>query len=318
MSQASSRRHSEPSLLRSERSGRLGRVSAATADLHRRVLRWYAGNARDLPWRHSDATAWAVLVSEVMLQQTPVRRVLPAYTAWLERWPTPSAMATASVGDAVRAWGRLGYPRRAMRLHQAATAIVERHGGEVPSDIDALRDLPGIGDYTAAAVSMFAYRRRHPVLDTNVRRVFARVVDGAALPGPSMRVAERETARRLLPHDRSTAARWSVAVMELGALVCTARGPACDRCPIADRCAWQRAGCPPYDGPPRPTQSYDGTDRQCRGALLAVLRDADGPVSRRRLEAGWKLAIQRERALDGLVADGLVEPLDGNRFALPG
>jgi A/G-specific adenine glycosylase len=298
--------------------GQTDLVHKADRELQERVLAWYERHARDLPWRRPDAGGWAVLVSEVMLQQTPVRRVLPAYAAWLERWPTPSALAAASIGDAVRAWGRLGYPRRAMRLHQAATAITERHGGVVPDDVDELRALPGIGDYTAAAVAVFAYRRRHPVLDTNVRRVFARVVNGAALPGPSVRVAEREAARGLLPHDPATAARWSVAVMELGALVCTARGPACDRCPIADRCAWRQAGSPAYDGPARPTQSYDGTDRQCRGALLAVLRDADGPVPRDWLEASWTIAIQRERALDGLVADGLVEPLDDDRFALPG
>jgi len=286
-------------------------------DLREPVLGWYAASARDLPWRDPDAGAWAVLVSEIMLQQTPVVRVLPVFREWLDRWPTPAALAADSVGDAVRAWGRLGYPRRARRLHQAATAITARHGGVVPSDVDALRALPGIGDYTAAAVAAFAYHARHPVLDTNVRRVLARAVDGAALPGPSVRVAEREAARRLLPDDPAVAARWSVAVMELGALVCTARAPRCDTCPIADRCKWRRNGYPAYDGPRRPTQSYDGTDRQCRGALLAVLRDATTPVHRRDLEAAWEPAPQRERALDGLVADGLVEPLADDRFTLP-
>lgn len=289
-----------------------------TLEIRQRVLDWYAQHARDLPWRRPDAGAWAVLVSEIMLQQTPVRRVLPAYAAWLDRWPTPSALAAEPVGEAVRAWGRLGYPRRAIRLHQAATAIAERHNGRVPSELDALRALPGIGDYTAAAVATFAYRRPHPVLDTNVRRVFARAFDGAALPGPSVRVVERAAARRRLPDEPTVAARWSVAVMELGALVCTARSPRCDVCPIAARCAWRLAGRPDYDGPTRPTQSYDGTDRQCRGALLAVLRDAAGPVERPALEACWSHPIQRERALDGLVADGLVEPLAGDRFGLPG
>jgi A/G-specific adenine glycosylase len=297
--------------------GQTGRVNVPTDDLHQHVLDWYETHARDLPWRTPDAGAWAVLVSEIMLQQTPVVRVLPAYRAWLARWPTPAALAADSVGEAVRAWGRLGYPRRAMRLHQAATAITARHGGVVPSDVDALRELPGIGDYTAAAVAVFAYHRRLPVLDTNVRRVFARVLDGAALPSPTVRVAERETARGLLPIDPAVAARWSVAVMELGALVCTARGPRCDTCPIADRCRWRRTGYPAYGGPRRPVQTYDGTDRQCRGALLAVLRDADGPVHRHEIEAVWDRSPQRERALDGLVADGLVEPLDGDRFALP-
>src|SRR5262245_60675884 len=302
---------------RSAAAGQTERVSAPTTHLHQRLLGWYETHARDLPWRDPDAGAWAVLVSEIMLQQTPVVRVLPVYRAWLDRWPTPAALAADSVGDAVRAWGRLGYPRRAIRLHQAATAITARHGGVVPSDVDALRDLPGIGDYTAAAVAVFAYRRRLPVLDTNVRRVFARALDGKALPSPSVRVAERETARDLLPVDAGEAARWSVAVMELGALVCSARGPRCETCPIADRCRWRRTGYPAYDGPRRPVQTYDGTDRQCRGALLAVLREASGPVHRRELEAVWDRSSQRERALDGLVADGLVEPLDGDRFALP-
>ena len=281
------------------------------------MLGWYDRHARDLPWRDPDAGAWAVLVSEIMLQQTQVSRVLPVYRAWLDRWPTPAALAADSVGEAVRAWGRLGYPRRAIRLHQAATAITQRHGGVVPSDLESLRALPGIGDYTAAAVAAFAYQGRHPVLDTNVRRVLTRAIDGTALPGPSVRVAERETARGLLPDDPSVAARWSVAVMELGALVCTARGPRCDACPIAERCRWRTGGYPAYDGPRRPTQSYDGTDRHCRGALLDVLRAATGPVQRRDLEAAWDQAQQRERALDGLVADGLVEPLDGDRFGLP-
>ena len=292
-------------------------MSVPTTELQRRVLAWYDRHARELPWRDPEAGAWAVLVSEIMLQQTQVSRVLPAYRAWLERWPTPAALAADPVGEAVRAWGRLGYPRRAIRLHQAATAITERHAGVVPSDIESLRALPGIGDYTAAAVATFAYQGRHPVLDTNVRRVLTRAIDGAALPGPSVRIAERETARGLLPDDPSVAARWSVAVMELGALVCTARGPHCEACPIADRCRWRTSGYPAYDGPRRPTQSYDGTDRQCRGALLAVLRAATGPVRRRELEAAWDQSQQRERALDGLVADGLVEPLDGDRFGLP-
>jgi A/G-specific adenine glycosylase len=292
-------------------------MSQPAVRLREQVLEWYADNARDLPWRRPDATPWAVLVSEVMLQQTPVGRVLPAYTAWLDRWPTPAALAAEPVGEAVRAWGRLGYPRRAIRLHAAAVAIAERHGGVVPDDIESLRALPGIGDYTAAAVAVFAYHRRHPVLDTNVRRVLARVLDGVALPSPSVRVSERESARRLIPEDPAVAARWSVAVMELGALVCTSRAPRCGECPIADRCAWRSAGLPAHAGPRR-VQTYVGTDRQCRGALLAVLRDAAGPVDRPRLEAAWKAATQRERALDGLVADGLVEPLAGDRYTLPG
>lgn len=284
--------------------------------LHQRLLDWYAANARDLPWRRRGADAYAVLVSEVMLQQTPVARVLPVYEAWLLRWPRIADLATAASGDVVRAWGRLGYPRRALRLHAAAGAIVDRHGAEVPVDVAALRALPGVGEYTAAAVASFAHRQRHPVLDTNVRRVLSRVVDGEALPAPSVRAHERVMAAALLPTEPETATTWGVAVMELGALVCTAAAPRCQACPVADLCRWRLRGAPPYDGPPRRPQRWHGTDRQCRGRLLAVLRDAPGPVRRTALDGAWADPVQRERALDGLVADGLVEPLTDHLYAL--
>jgi A/G-specific adenine glycosylase len=285
--------------------------------LHRPVLEWYAGHARDLPWRRPEATPWAVMVSEFMLQQTPVARVLPVHEQWLERWPTPADLAAEPSGEAVRAWGRLGYPRRALRLHSAATAIVERHGGEVPAAYADLVELPGVGDYTAAAIASFAYGRRHVVLDTNVRRVFARALRGVELPAPAVTRAERETALEVLPDDPATAANWSVAVMELGALVCTASNPRCDACPVRDRCAWQAAGRPAYDGPPRKVQAWAGTDRQCRGRLLAVLRDSDGPVHRSRLDAVWPEATQRVRCLASLVADGLVTSAGPDTYALP-
>src|SRR3954452_5370457 len=190
--------------------------------LRGRVLEWYDGQARDLPWREPSASPWAVLVSELMLQQTPVARVLPVYSRWLERWPTPADLAATPAGEAVRMWGRLGYPRRALRLHAAAVAIGSRHGGEVPADHDDLLALPGVGAYTAAAVASFAYRRRHVVLDTNVRRVLARAVSGIEFPPASVTRAERDLARGLLPDDGSTAAAWAVATMELGATVCVA------------------------------------------------------------------------------------------------
>jgi A/G-specific adenine glycosylase len=287
------------------------------SSLHAPVLDWYAAHARDLPWRHPDASPWAVMVSEFMLQQTPVTRVLPVYDAWMRAWPTPSALAAAAPGEAVRAWGRLGYPRRALRLHSAAQAITERHDGQVPADRQTLRELPGVGDYTAAAVSTFAFGRRHAVLDTNVRRVLARAAAGEEYPANSVSAAERRLAESLLPEDETVAARWAVAVMELGALVCTARSPRCRSCPVLAECAWATAGFPAYDGPPRRGQTYAGTDRQCRGRLLGVLRDCDEPVHRTRLEEAWEDSLQRERALDGLVADGLVEPLDDDRFRLP-
>ncbi|TKR22459.1 A/G-specific adenine glycosylase, partial [Cellulomonas hominis] len=195
------------------------------------VVAWFDAHARDLPWRHPDRTPWGVLVSEVMLQQTPVVRVEPAWRAWFARWPEPADLAAASPADVLRAWDRLGYPRRALRLQECARAVVERHGGVVPSDADALLALPGIGEYTAAAVRAFAFGLRSVVLDTNVRRVLARVAAGAALPAPALTVGERRLAQAFVPADDARAARWAAASMELGALVCTARSPRCGACP---------------------------------------------------------------------------------------
>src|SRR4051794_39677777 len=247
--------------------------SAVRSDLHSRLLHWYDESARDLPWREAGATPWAVLVSEFMLQQTPVARVLPVYEEWLRTWPAPGDLAAVAPGEAVRAWGRLGYPRRALRLHAAASTIVARHGGVVPDSYEELVALPGVGDYTASAVASFAYGRRHVVLDTNVRRVLARAVRGDQLPATAVTRAERELATALLPDDDARAAAWAVATMELGALVCTATAPRCAGCPVAHLCAWRAQGYPAYDGPARKTQSYAGTDRQCRGRLLAVVRE---------------------------------------------
>jgi A/G-specific adenine glycosylase len=281
------------------------------------VLRWYAAHARDLPWRSADATPWSVLVSEIMLQQTPVARVLPAHAAWLARWPTPRSLAAAAPSDAVRQWGRLGYPRRALWLHATATILTTDHDGQVPASLHALRRLPGVGSYTAAAVASFAFGQRHAVLDTNVRRVLARLVQGRELPPRTPSAAEASLAESLLPAEPRRAARWSVAIMELGALVCTAERPACSRCPVALSCAWRRAGCPSAAARPA-SQRYQGTDRQCRGRLLAVLRQAPGPVPAARLNAAWPEPQQRARALGGLIADGLAVPLDHDRYALPG
>lgn len=286
---------------------------------HDLVARWYDEHARDLPWRGTGATPWSVLVSEVMLQQTPVARVVPAFEAWMHRWPTPAALAAEAPGEAVRMWGRLGYPRRALRLHAAAVVIVERHGGEVPGEPEVLRSLPGVGEYTAAAVASFAFGERHPVLDTNVRRVLARLVGGVEQPPPSLTRGECDRAEALLPVPDSAvpAPLWAIGLMELGALVCTAANPACGGCPVVALCAWQQAGRPAYDGPARRVQTYAGTDRQCRGRLLAVLRDAAGSVARERLEAAWSPVEQRERALASLLADGLVVVTPEGRYGLP-
>jgi A/G-specific adenine glycosylase len=286
--------------------------------VHHAVIEWYDRHARDLPWRTPDRTPWGVLVSEVMLQQTQVSRVEPVWREWLDRWPTPAALAAEQPGTAIRAWGRLGYPGRAVRLHAAAKAIVDVHGGLVPSDYTVLRALPGVGEYTAAAVLSFAFGQRHAVLDTNVRRILTRSVAGTAQPAPATTATERRLAESMLPTDGKVAARWSVAAMELGALICTARSPRCADCPIAFSCAWRLAGFPQHDGSKRRGQPWAGTDRQARGALMAVLRDSPVEVDRQRLDAAWPHdPVQRERALEGLVADRLVEPIDGGEYRLP-
>ncbi|MGZ4651129.1 MAG: A/G-specific adenine glycosylase, partial [Kineosporiaceae bacterium] len=279
-------------------------------------------HARDLPWRRADRSPWGVLVSEIMLQQTPVVRVLPAWERWMRRWPVPAALAVESPGEAIRMWERLGYPRRALRLHAAARAIEERHGGEVPADHAELLALPGVGSYTAAAVASFAFGGRHAVLDTNIRRVQARVVTGARYPARSLTPAEAALAERLVPAAPARAARWAVAAMELGALICTARAPRCEDCPVAALCRWRLDGAQDHDGPPRRGQGYEGTDRHVRGLLLGALRSADGPLPHTALAAAapdhtLRDPGQRERALDGLVADGLVEPLDAGLYRLP-
>jgi A/G-specific adenine glycosylase len=280
------------------------------------VVDWYATAARDLPWRRPGVDAWAVLVSEVMLQQTPVARVEPVWRAWLDRWPAPADLAAASPAEVIRAWGKLGYPRRALRLREAAVAVVERHGGVVPSDVTDLEALPGVGTYTARAVACFGFGQAQPVVDTNVRRVVARVLHGRAEAGTA-RAADLADVAALTPQDPERAVRFSVAAMELGALVCVAGTPRCGVCPVRDRCAWRLAGSPPADGPPRRVQKFAGTDRQVRGRLLDVLRAAHDPVDAAALDAAWDDAVQRSRCLDTLLADGLVEQTEDGLFTLP-
>ncbi|KGN30974.1 adenine glycosylase [Knoellia sinensis KCTC 19936] len=292
-------------------------ADSGVAALHRSILEWYSVHARPLPWRDPSCSPWGVLLSEVMAQQTPLARVEPAWREWIDRWPTPADLAAASPADVVRAWGRLGYPRRALRLREAAIAIVDRHGGDVPRDQGELKALPGIGDYTAAAVAAFAFGDRSVVVDTNVRRVEARVVTGVEHAAPSLTRAEVELAAALVPEDDKDAATWNVAVMELGALVCTARAPRCAECPVRERCAWNVGGRPAYDGPPRRGQKWHGTDRQVRGIIVQTLRDSLDPVARADLASG-RDAAQVDRCLAGLIEDGLVEPVGAERFSLPG
>ena len=280
------------------------------------IIDWFAVNGRDLPWRRPGFTPWGALVSEFMLQQTPVNRVLPKLAEWLERWPTPADLAAASPGDAVRAWDRLGYPRRALNLHATAVAITERHGGVVPSDVPELLALPGIGDYTARAISVFAYGQRHPVVDINIRRVIARAVLGLADPGPA---AKRDLVdmEALLPASDADAKAFNAGIMELGALVCVARTPRCEACPITDLCRWRLDGYPETNGAKAPKQKrYEGSDRQVRGLVLAELRASDVPVTRSELALTWADVVQLDRSIAGLLLDGLIVDT-GDGFSLP-
>jgi A/G-specific adenine glycosylase len=290
-------------------------VTASRPKIAAAAIDWFAGNARDLPWRR-DTTAWGILVSEVMLQQTPVVRVTPAWLAWMARWPRPADLAAEPVAEAIRAWDRLGYPRRAMRLHACATTVTAEHGGRVPDDVPTLLSLPGIGTYTAHAVAAFAYRQRHPVVDTNVRRVVARVVGGQADAGDVTTLADLRAAEQLLPVDPELAAQASAAFMEIGAVLCGARTPRCDDCPLRTMCAWRALGVPLPAAPSRRRQTYAGTERQIRGALLATLRQSPHPVDRARLDLSWHEPERRDRALATLLADGLVTEISHGVFAL--
>jgi len=284
-------------------------------DIVPQLLDWYAREQRDLPWRRPEVTPWQILVSEFMLQQTPVARVEPIWRDWIARWPTPSATAAAGAADVLRAWGKLGYPRRAKRLHECAAVIATEHGDVVPSDVETLLTLPGVGAYTARAVACFAYRSRVPVVDTNVRRVVARVVHGRADSPSSVR--DLDDVAALLPDD-ADAPRFSIALMELGATVCTARSPRCGLCPLTV-CAWRASGYPAATTAAKRVQKYAGTDRQVRGRLLDVLRGNNSPVSKAQLDVAWLTdTAQRDRALDSLLVDGLVEQTADGRFALAG
>nr|WP_259161756.1 A/G-specific adenine glycosylase [Microbacterium phyllosphaerae] len=284
------------------------------------LAEWYRGAARDLPWRrrefHDEYAAWGTLVSEFMLQQTPVNRVIPHLEAWLARWPTPRALAAASPADVVHQWANLGYPRRALWLHRAAIEITDRHDGVVPRDVDALLKLSGIGDYTARAVAVFAYGDRHPVVDTNTRRVLARAVLGQAQPGsPSRRDLDLMDA--MLPVDDADAAVFNAAAMELGATVCIARAPRCEACPLIETCAWVAAGRPDTGDTRRRQAAFEGSDRQARGAVLRLLRDAaPHAVLLETVLPEWPDPLQRDRAIDSLIADGLAEA-DGEMLSLP-
>ena len=281
------------------------------------LLGWAEGVRADLPWR-ATRDPWAILVSELMLQQTQVSRVIGPYEAFLARFPTAAACAQAPVAEVVLAWEGLGYNRRAVNLHGAAQVIVAEHGGRPPDDLDALLALPGVGPYTARAVLVFAYERDHGVVDTNAARFLARAAAGPRLDA----AGAQELADALVPLGRGWA--WNQAVLDLGSQVCTKRVPRCASCPIAGSCAWARTDHAPPDpaqgsaGTTRPQAAFTGSDRQGRGRLVQALRT--GPVDLTRVAdiTGWPEQPDRARRIaDALVGEGLAEYVDG-QLSLPG
>ena len=272
------------------------------------ILDWFDQNKRDLPWRST--SPWGVMISEFMLQQTPVKRVLPIWSEWIERWPTPADLAASKRSDAIHAWGRLGYPRRAIRLHESAGVIARDFNNEVPRAIEDLRTLPGVGEYTAAAIASFAYNESALVMDINIRRFFARAIDGLETPTSAPSQIERRLRSELIPSD---GALWAAATMELGALICTARTPLCDQCPVKRSCAWRAAGYPKSEIVKK-SQAWAGTDRQCRGMIVQHLRENPSATKAALLKL-WDNKEQSEKALKSLIADHLIEAT-GNRFKL--
>jgi A/G-specific adenine glycosylase len=275
------------------------------------ISAWFKKNKRDLPWRKTDT--WGILVSEFMLQQTPVNRVLPVYNEWMKRWPTAAHLAKATPAEVITAWGRLGYPRRALRLHECAKVITHELKGEIPTTEVELRKLPGVGEYTAAAMIAFAFSGRSLVLDINIRRLFVRLFDGAESPTTSATKEEKVRYEELIP--KKAPHIWAAATMELGALVCTSQSPKCTICPVSDKCLWRSLDYPKSDVVKR-RQSWHGTDRQCRGAVVQALRENE-ILTKSQIEQLWDVPSQLEKALLTLLDDGLIEARGKSKFSLP-
>lgn len=279
--------------------------------LEKEIISWFKKNKRDLPWRNTDT--WGVLVSEFMLQQTPVNRVLPIYTEWMKRWPSPEKLAAATPAEVITAWGRLGYPRRALRLHECAKVLTKDHHGVIPRNENELRKLPGVGEYTAAAIVAFAFKGRSLVLDINIRRLFARVIDGVETPKQSATKEEKSRYEALIP--KRDPHLWAAATMELGALICTSGSPQCGICPIAHRCIWRSLDYPKSNIVKR-RQSWHGTDRQCRGTVVQALREND-LLTKAQIAQLWDVPSQLEKAILTLLDDGLIEVRGKDKFSLP-
>ncbi len=266
------------------------------------VLAWGIPRLRDLPWRNT-RDPWSILVAEVMLQQTQADRVIPKWQAFLHAYPTPEACSEAALGDVLRLWQGLGYPRRARNLHAAAAQVVAEHRGQLPDRLDALLALPGIGPYTARAVLAFAFERDVAVVDTNIARILARTIGERLTPKRAQLAADS-----LVPEGDGWT--WNQVVIDLGALVCRPT-PKCEQCPVAAKCAWKRGGLAGPDpaegsaGVSTKQAPFAGSDRQRRGRVLAALGVSARPIE------DFDPAI-----VAGLLADGLVEA-DGASLRLP-
>lgn len=276
------------------------------------VLAWGLPRLRDLPWRRS-RDPWLVLVSEVMLQQTQVPRVIPKWQAFVAAYPDPASCAAAPLGDVLRLWHGLGYPRRARNLHLAAGEVVERHGGRLPSTLDELLALPGVGAYTARAVLAFAFEADAAVVDTNIARVYARHAGRRLTAGEVQRLADASLAR-------GDSWAWNQALMDLGATVCRPASPSCAECPLVASCAWAGVGGPdPAEGSAGVSGRqgrFEGSDRQARGRLMAALNHGEVPVA----DAAVHMRVDPDRAarlVAALVADGLVERAPADTLRLP-
>ena len=279
--------------------------------LDQEVISWFLENKRDLPWRKT--SPWGVMVSEFMLQQTPVSRVLPKWRQWMERWPTPAALASASAAEILTAWGRLGYPRRALRLHECAKIITNEYAGNVPRTEAKLLALPGIGEYTSAAIAAFAFEEKSLVLDINIRRFFSRVIDGVEFPTSTPNRDEKISREALIPAQG--AHMWAASTMELGALICTAKNPKCEICPVQNRCAWKNLNYPKLDQV-RKSQGWHGTDRQCRGTIVQALRE-NRSLTESEIKSLCHDDSQLERSIRGLIQDGLIAEWAPKSYALP-
>lgn len=286
------------------------------------LFAWWDTHARALPWRNTETSAWGVLVCEVMSQQTQMSRVVPYWQAWMEQWPDARALAHAPKAAVLQAWGRLGYPRRALRLQECAQEVASVYDDRLPENYEELVALPGIGDYTASAVLSFAMGKRVAVIDTNIRRVISRLFLGEESLGGSTSKLERATANLVLPERVKDSVVWNQAIMELGAVVCTAKQPLCDECPVRSQCRFYAAGLPHLgEKRTRPRQRFAGTDRQVRGKILQALRDlpqaAHGVLTYEAASQLWADRVQLDKCIASLDEDGLIEMLPDHAMRLP-